>query len=265
MAKKFTISDLKLEVNPELVDGTKNNFVLGDTMVIASPDLDEDFWQFRVKVDEDQAIVGFPKMFQIGIGFAKEENYNCNLPSTCDAKKIFNWIKDNKRYDSISDGVCIAAIRMIQNAADEWKAQEELAKKMLAVQNIPELLNPDTQNMFDLEDFSKVALVKRLGRKTKFKQAITGDIIEKTAFNIYFHKLETIHITRRKKVDKYKFYIELYADNRKEALEKAYFRMQRAALNGAIPDRNCQLGTGNYCIHDYEQEVKSQVSEHVGF
>ena len=94
------------------VDGT-NTF--GN--VAMTPQLGEAYWSYRVLLSERQAILGFPKFFTIGIGFAVEdEDWNTNLPYTSDAVEIFDHIKDNKGDDAISDEDCIAAIRLIQEA-----------------------------------------------------------------------------------------------------------------------------------------------------
>lgn len=74
-------------------------------------------WQFRVRVGDGQAIVGFPKFFTIGIGFAREEDWNTNFPYTCTAEEIYNHIKHNKGDNSISDEDCLTAVRMVQEAA----------------------------------------------------------------------------------------------------------------------------------------------------
>jgi hypothetical protein len=102
--------DLKLEIKGQ-EDKTP---VIGP--LVMTPPIDEGYWKYRVKVSETQAIVGFPKFFMIGIGFAVEEDWNTNLPSTCDAEEIYDHIAHNKGDDAISREDCIAAIRMIQDA-----------------------------------------------------------------------------------------------------------------------------------------------------
>jgi hypothetical protein len=82
-----------------------------------TPPLDEDYWLFRVKLYEDQAILGFPKFHTIGIGFAQEEDWNTNLPYTCDAEQIYDHIKHNKEYEQITDEQCLEAIQLVQKAA----------------------------------------------------------------------------------------------------------------------------------------------------
>lgn len=85
--------------------------------LMLTPKLDENYWSYRVLLSEKQAVIGFPKFFTVGIGFAVEdEDWNTNLPYTCDAVEIFNHIKDNRGDDAISDEDCIAAIRLIQEA-----------------------------------------------------------------------------------------------------------------------------------------------------
>lgn len=89
---------------------------LGGTTVAITPAIDEDYWAYRVRLSEAQAIVGFPKFFTIGIGFAQEEDWNTNLPYACGTEEIYDHIAHNKGDDSISREDCLTAIRMIQEA-----------------------------------------------------------------------------------------------------------------------------------------------------
>lgn len=84
-----------------------------------TPAIDEDYWLYRVRLSERQAVVGFPKFMTIGIGFAVEEDWNTNLPYTCEAERIYEHIAHNKGDDSISREDCLTAIRMIQDAVAE--------------------------------------------------------------------------------------------------------------------------------------------------
>lgn len=86
--------------------------------LMMTPDLDEDYWAYRVRLSETQAIVGFPKFGTIGIGFAREDDdWNTNLPYRCETDKIFNHIRRNKGDDAISDDDVRAAILLVQEAA----------------------------------------------------------------------------------------------------------------------------------------------------
>jgi len=133
--------DLTLEINPKFIEGDENNFKLGNIKFMVTPPLDKDYWQFRVRVHDDQEIAGFPKFSQIGIGFAKEDEWNTNLPSSCSAKKIFEHIKVNKRYASIPDELCIAAIKLIQKAVKQMNKAEREAKNMTILSVVPELFD----------------------------------------------------------------------------------------------------------------------------
>jgi hypothetical protein len=82
-----------------------------------TPAIDEGYWTYRVRLTDAQAIVGFPKFSTIGIGFAVEDDWNTNLPYTCDAEQIYEHIEHNRGDDSITREDCIAAIRMVQEAA----------------------------------------------------------------------------------------------------------------------------------------------------
>jgi hypothetical protein len=89
-----------------------------------TPSLGEDYWAYRVRLSETQAIVGFPKFTTIGIGFAQEEDWNTNLPYTCGAEEIYDHIAHNKGDDGISREDCLTAIRMIQEAATKARAED---------------------------------------------------------------------------------------------------------------------------------------------
>jgi hypothetical protein len=104
---------------PELTLETKNQADqtarLGPLMM--TPPISEEYWTYRVRLSGRQAIVGFPKFGTVGIGFAEEEDWNTNLPYTCDAGQIYEHISHNKGDDSISREDCVTAIRMVQEAA----------------------------------------------------------------------------------------------------------------------------------------------------
>lgn len=89
--------------------------------ILITPPICESFWLYRVAVSNKQAIVGFPKFGTIGVGFQVEEDWNTNLPATCDAKRIYNHIACNKGDDAIPRERCIEAIRMIQAAVASLK------------------------------------------------------------------------------------------------------------------------------------------------
>jgi hypothetical protein len=104
---------LVLQINDKAINDTGR--ALADRGFSITPPLNEDFWLFRVAVSEDQAIVGFPKFMQIGIGFQKEAaDWNTNLPSTCDAKMIYEHIEVNKGQEPKRQD-CIKAIEMIKD------------------------------------------------------------------------------------------------------------------------------------------------------
>lgn len=114
------MKNLKLEVNSDLKQ-SNDTFSFGKAVIMMTPAINEDYFLFRVKVHKDQSIVGFPKFGTIGIGFAKEEDWNTNLPYSCEANEIYEHIKHNKKFKSISKETCIEAITMIQEAAKKYK------------------------------------------------------------------------------------------------------------------------------------------------
>jgi hypothetical protein len=96
-------------------------------VIMITPDLDEDYWAYRVIVGEHQAVIGFPKFNTIGIGFAVEDDWNTNLPYTSGAETIWKHIRRNKGDDSIPDAWCIKAITMIIEAVEDDRAAARLA------------------------------------------------------------------------------------------------------------------------------------------
>lgn len=93
--------------------------LVGDTaLLMITPPISEDYWAYRVKLSETQAIVGFPKFGTIGIGFAAEDgDWNKNLPYSVQTEELFQHIARNKGDDSISDDDVREAIRLVQEAA----------------------------------------------------------------------------------------------------------------------------------------------------
>jgi hypothetical protein len=49
----------------------------------------------------------------------QEEDWNTNLPYTCDAEEIYSHIEHNKQDDTISKEDCIKAIKMLQEVIAE--------------------------------------------------------------------------------------------------------------------------------------------------
>ena len=106
---------LKIEINEQFA--AKNNiFDLGDgvSIVIAPLELNESYWLYRVKLFKDQAIIAFPKFSTVAIGFAQETDWNTNLPYKCSTEVIYSHIKQNKKYNEITDDECLTAIKLIQ-------------------------------------------------------------------------------------------------------------------------------------------------------
>jgi hypothetical protein len=87
--------------------------------VLLAPMIHSDYWLYRVRLSDEQAIVGFPKFGMIGIGFAVEEDWNTNLPALTPAEQILAHIGRNKGDDGIDDADVLAAIRLVQAAVRE--------------------------------------------------------------------------------------------------------------------------------------------------
>lgn len=95
----------------------------GGGIAMISPALGEDYWAYRVKLSERQAIIGFPKFGTIGIGFAVEDaDWNTNLPYTVETERIATHIAENKGDPAITDDDVRQAIMAVQLAAATDKA-----------------------------------------------------------------------------------------------------------------------------------------------
>ena len=113
---------LQIEIREDIKFSKAELGIINERIMI-TPVINKDYWIFRVKVSDDQAIVGFPKFGTIGIGFAVEEDWNTNLPSRdCEDREeeIFGHIQHNKGKENISDEICVEAIRMVNNIAAKY-------------------------------------------------------------------------------------------------------------------------------------------------
>lgn len=104
---------LTLEINKKFAP-TNQEVGIVSPHILMTPAIGDDYWKYRVKLCKDQAILGFPKFGTVGIGFAKEEDWNTNLPFRCEVEKIYNHIKHNKKYKQIKKSDCIKAIGLIK-------------------------------------------------------------------------------------------------------------------------------------------------------
>ena len=95
--------------------------ILAGGRVLITPPVGDDWWLFRVAVSDKQAVIGFPKFGIVGVGFQVEkDDWNTNLPSSCDANRIYEHIKANKGDDAIPKARCVKAIEMIQAAVKQY-------------------------------------------------------------------------------------------------------------------------------------------------
>jgi len=92
--------------------------------MVMTPPIDSSYWLFRVQLYKDQAIVGFKKFGTIGIGFAREEDWNTNFPCSCSVEEIYDHIEHNKEYEEISKEEVLEAITLVRDAALEYQKQE---------------------------------------------------------------------------------------------------------------------------------------------
>lgn len=119
-----------LEINKNCVDKTVCDVItnsLGENSgLMISPIVSKEYWAFRVKLCKDQAVLGFPKLGQIGVGMALEEDSNVNLPIHPDdtplanANRIYSHIKCNKKYESITRQMIVDAIMLIFEGTKQY-------------------------------------------------------------------------------------------------------------------------------------------------
>ncbi|MHA1169842.1 MAG: hypothetical protein ACTSRU_18595 [Candidatus Hodarchaeales archaeon] len=103
----------------------QDTFQVGNTTIMMTPPLDEDYWVFRIVLHKEQALVAFPKFGTLGIGFAEEEDWNTNFPYTSDAKDTAKHIWKNRKYPEITKKILIEAIEVLRKASVYYKTHEE--------------------------------------------------------------------------------------------------------------------------------------------
>jgi len=84
-------------------------------IIMITPPINQDYWLYRIQLFEDQYLLAFPKFGTIGIGFSIEDDWNTNLPFTCEAEEILNHIWHNRRYVAIKKKRTLRAIKMLQD------------------------------------------------------------------------------------------------------------------------------------------------------
>jgi len=244
---------MKLEVNPAYVfskidqhagvASDPNATVLpnGSTIYIYPHDR-SDSWAFRVQVSPDQAVLGFPKFFQIGIGFEKEEDGNTNLPSSCTVNEIFEHIKHNK--NGAPDADCLKAIRMVKVAASKWESFEQKQKDEKTLRMFPELRGPNG-GIMTYTQFRKACKVAQ--------QAYTGDynvVFGQSQKRCFLFSLDNRKGVKGAMVNLYRFLKEIA--NGGDVHNYQYFGIEGAnfAHSGSTPNKwtSSLLGIHNFVV-----------------
>lgn len=222
-AKAFKLT---LEVNQKFIDGDKNNVLLfGKIPAMITPPLDEDYWQFRVMVNDEQAIIGFPKFGTIGIGFAKEDDWNTNLPYSYSTQTLWEHIKVNKYFASIPDERCLKAIKMVQKVATEMKQAELEADEMIILQNEPKLLSEITNKVMDIKEFKKKCKILKRNYFDTFTNSGLGTERKSKNYCMFFgYNPDT---------NKYRYKFDFYATTPEMAIGKFYSMVRRHCLTGS--------------------------------
>ena len=110
---------------------SKDSINAGGVLIMFTPAISEDYWIMRIKLYRNQALIAFPKFGLIGVGFAKESDWNTNLPYQTPAERLYDHIAVNKKYDQITKAHCLKAIKMLQAACKQY--EEEKAKKKIVL------------------------------------------------------------------------------------------------------------------------------------
>lgn len=221
---------LILEVNRKFIDGDKNLVQIGNVTAMVTPPINEDYWQFRVKVSDEQAIIGFPKFHTIAIGFALEDDWNTNLPYNSHTKSIFEWIKKNKYYASIPDKTCLEAIKMVQKAATDLFDAEREAEELIIFQNEPQLKSEETGQFLTVKEFKKNCKIIQRSYMDTFTNKFSETETKKREFCMLFGSVPN------KKGFKYKYVF--YHFTREHAVKQFMNVLRRYALTGStqLPD-----------------------------
>lgn len=109
------MSELKLERKNQ----PNETGVLAGGLVLMTPNICPDYWEYRVVLSPNQAILGFPKFGTIGIGFADEEDWNTNLPYGVRTALIVRHIFHNAGGSSITPTMVAEAVELVRRAAYE--------------------------------------------------------------------------------------------------------------------------------------------------
>ncbi|MEI6487732.1 MAG: hypothetical protein WCP52_02150 [Bacteroidota bacterium] len=240
MKKTNKKSQLILEVNKKYFGGDENNVKLGNTLFVITPPIDEEYWQFRVMVDKEQAIVGFPKFNTLGIGFAKEDDWNTNLPYNSSTNEIWEHIKRNKYFASISDKDCIKAIKMVQNATKEYFKLLREVDELLIFNNEPHLKSQSTGKMMSKKEFKDSCQILRARKTTEFTSSFFGQTreIKMRKFCLLFGYL--------KDQSSYRYKFTTYETTTDKAVERFMYVLREQNLHLDFNKKNyetLQVGT----------------------
>jgi hypothetical protein len=141
-----------------------------------APIVTPDYWLFRVKLSETQAVLAFPKFGIVGIGFAVEkEDWNTNLPFNCPTREIYRHIEKNKGDPAITEDDCLKAIRMLQEAVAKSRGEnlnELINRVRKATRKVKRILMGRTElieirNLQLIEEREKALCVQQRGDARK--------------------------------------------------------------------------------------------------
>jgi hypothetical protein len=93
--------------------------VLAGGLVMMTPNICPEYWEYRVVLSPYQAVLGFPKFGTVGIGFADEEDWNTNLPYGIRTAITVRHICHNAGGDSITPVMIAEAVELVRRAAYE--------------------------------------------------------------------------------------------------------------------------------------------------
>lgn len=121
------MSDLFVEYNSTLLKEAINANGMG--LIYITPEISEDYWILRCRITKKQALLIFPKFGTFGCGFAKEIDWNTNLPIAAQEEAIWNHIKINRAGCSIEK--CKESLHLLRKVAKELGLIDEESEKIL--------------------------------------------------------------------------------------------------------------------------------------
>lgn len=164
-----------------------------NNVVMVTPQIDSEYWKYRVHLHEDQYVIAFDKFSTYGIGFAIEDDWNTNLPYNGDPKKIANHIWHNRKYDQITMPMLISAIKLLRMTC--FNERLNLTRLFLSKMTEKELMFNNSNAIYKIEkeDADIYTIHRHATDNSPFlgKENITDCVIRISGKNVYYSRGST--------------------------------------------------------------------------